>query len=379
MDILIVGGGFAGLNAALAAARVANGRLKIGLVSPSAVIDIRPRLYEVEPDELQADLQAPLSEAGVAHIADFGVDVSYDSLILKSGRSVPFRRLVVATGSVMSVPAIAGVEHAYSIDNVPAAIRFDRRLKSLRSKSDQVIAIVGAGFTGIELALEMRDRISFHSGFEAGETARVLLIDRHMELGAELGVGPRAVIEQATSEARVEKLLGAGLSAIEATGIRFEDGRRLAVDAVVLCTGLRPAAFLDVIPEPKDTLGRLLADEFLRLPSRPSMFAAGDAVCGTLESGRTTLFSCQHALTLGKFAGENAGRDLLGLPLLPYRHPRYVTCLALGRSGAFYSEGWDRIPLKTGADAKAIKTRINRRSIYPPQGTKSDILAANRI
>src|SRR6476646_1988818 len=117
MDILIVGGGFAGINAALAAARVANGRLKIGLVSPSAAIDIRPRLYEVEPDELQADLQAPLSEAGVAHIADFGVDVSSDSLILKSGRSVPFRRLVVATGSVMSVPAIAGVEHAYSIDN----------------------------------------------------------------------------------------------------------------------------------------------------------------------------------------------------------------------------------------------------------------------
>ena len=91
------------------------------------------------------------------------------------------------------------------------------------------------------------------------------------------------------------------------------------------------------------------------------------------------MFSCQHALRLGKVAGENAARDLLALPLVPYRQTRYVTCLDLGRSGAVLTQGWDRVPQKTGDEAKAVKTQINRVRIYPPKGSRAEILAASEI
>ncbi|HEY9568985.1 MAG TPA: hypothetical protein VIR38_12905, partial [Thalassobaculum sp.] len=86
--------------------------------------------------------------------------------------------------------------------------------------------------------------------------------------------------------------------------------------------------------------------------------------------------SCQHALQTGRLAGENAARDLLGLPLQPYAQLRYVTCLDLGRSGAVLTQGWDRAVAQTGAEAKALKQRINREIIYPPTGAAGAALLA---
>ncbi|HYI14211.1 MAG TPA: hypothetical protein VEX37_02395, partial [Thermomicrobiales bacterium] len=87
-----------------------------------------------------------------------------------------------------------------------------------------------------------------------------------------------------------------------------------------------------------------------------------------------TLQSCQHALQLGRFAGENAARDLLGIETVPYAQRRYVTCLDLGRSGAVFTDGWDRRVLEIGCDAKARKRRINTVVIYPPANATGEAL-----
>ena len=93
-------------------------------------------------------------------------------------------------------------------------------------------------------------------------------------------------------------------------------------------------------------------------------------------NGKLALQSCQHALQLGRFAGENAARDLLGQPLIDYAQPRYVTCLDLGRAGAVFTEGWTRAVQKSGEEAKAIKRRINTQVIYPPPGASGATLLA---
>ncbi len=86
--------------------------------------------------------------------------------------------------------------------------------------------------------------------------------------------------------------------------------------------------------------------------------------------------SCQHALTMGRFAGYNTARDLLGLPLRAYRQPRYVTCLDLGSWGAVFTTGWDRQVEMTRGEAKRLKIKINTQRIYPPTGDRAAILAA---
>jgi NADH dehydrogenase len=70
---------------------------------------------------------------------------------------------------------------------------------------------------------------------------------------------------------------------------------------------------------------------------------------------------------MGRFAGNNAASDLLGLELLPLRIEHYVTCLDLGPWGALYTEGWDRRVALAGPEAKKIKQTINCVRIYPPR------------
>jgi len=131
------------------------------------------------------------------------------------------------------------------------------------------------------------------------------------------------------------------------------------------------------VPGARDELGRIVVDDALRAPAAPDVFVAGDAAAADTGDGHRTLQSCQHANQLGRVAGENAARDLLGLPLVPYSQLRYVTCLDLGRSGAVITQGWERQVEKTGKEGKAVKRLINTQVIYPPADGTAEALLAN--
>jgi len=221
------------------------------------------------------------------------------------------------------------------------------------------IAVLGAGLTGIELALELRNRIAYHGTNEQAERASIMLVGRAEVVAPELGPGPRPLIEAALVAARIELRLGVSVTALGADEVALDNGETVAADAVVLTTGMRAGSFAEQIPGERDALRRLIVDRFLRAPAAPDIFVAGDAAAADGGDGHVVLQSCQHALQLGRLAGENAARDLLERPPLPYLQPPYITCLDLGRSGAVFTRGWEHHIERSGAEAKAIKRRIN--------------------
>ncbi|MEC9347473.1 MAG: FAD-dependent oxidoreductase [Pseudomonadota bacterium] len=372
--VVVLGGGFAGFWAALAARRVGGDAVDVRLVSRTPDLGMRPRFYEADPASLAIDLRAPLGKAGIGFVEGEALSVDDTTLNLADGRTLPFDRLVLATGSVMSRPPLPGAEQAWSIDTRAEAMAFDRRLEDLALQVEPGhVVVVGAGFTGIELALELRDRLAVHGG--DGEALRISLVDRADVVGPELGEGPRPVIEAALAKGRVDLRLGETVTAMSAVHVDTARGR-IEADAVVLCTGLRAAPFTRGVGGPRDRLGRLEVGSDLRAPASSAVFAAGDAAAVDTGDGYVALQSCQHALQTGRFAGENAARDLLGLPLMAYRQPRYVTCLDLGRAGAVFTQGWDRTVAMHGAEAKALKRRINREVIYPPHDADARTLLA---
>jgi len=381
--ILIIGSGFAGFWAAVAARRVAGPRAEIGLVSPKPVLEVRPRLYEAQPETFGVQLLPLMDKVDVTFVRGeaVGLDTSAKAVTLASGERLTYDRLVVATGSRMRRPPVTGAESAFSVDTQAQAIAFDRRLAEIvRDVAEPTIAVVGAGFTGIELALELRDRLVAHGGDGAAERLRIVLIDRAETVGHELGSGPRAEIEAALAAAGVELRLGATVRALAADRVSFDDDSVLAADAVVLATGMAAAPFAAQVPGERDRLGRVVVDAALRAPAAPEVFVAGDAATADTGDGHRTLQSCQHAGQLGRVAGENAARDLLGLPTVPYTQLRYVTCLDLGRSGAVITQGWERRVEKTGSEGKAVKRLINTQVIYPPaDGTAEALLASSSI
>jgi NADH dehydrogenase len=388
--ILVIGSGFAGLWGALGAARVLEqqGRaseVDITLVSPAPVLHMRPRLHEHDPARMETPIAAHLAAAGVRHVAGLVERIHYRDRSVElrgadgSLSQLGYDRLLLTSGSKMHRPGVPGInEHAFSIDQLDDALALERHLQALgaapASPARDTVVVVGGGFTGIEIAAELPARLRAALG--AGAAPRVLLVERNMAVGPELGPGPRPVIEEALEQLGVEILLGAGVEAIDAGGVRLAGGTRIEASTVIWTGGVRASGLTAQLPGERDAFGRLHVADDLRLPQAPGVFAAGDvARAATDEEGNHAMMACQHAINMGRYAGHNVAADLLGLATVAYRQPFYVTCLDLGGWGAVYTEGWERTIKMIGGRAKALKTRINTEWIYPPAPERELLLA----
>lgn len=389
--ILIVGSGFAGLWGALGAARVLENERKtdaveIALISPEPVLHMRPRLHESEPELMGTPIDAHLAAAGVRHIQGrverIDVQNRHVEAVTFAGEriSVDYDRLLLTAGSKMYRPTVPGLQqHAFSVDQFDEAVELDRHLKGLAARPQvaacNTVVVVGGGFTGIEVAAEMPARLRAVLGDNA--TPRVVLIERSAEIGPELGSGPRPVIEEALDKLGVECLLGSSVVSVDEGGVTIADGTRIDAMTVVWTGGVRASALTEQIAAQRDQLGRLRVAPDLRVSGTPGIFAAGDvALAATDDEGNHAMMACQHAIDMGRYAGHNIAADLLGLATVAYRQPFYVTCLDLGGWGAVYTEGWQRTVKLSGAEAKALKTKINTEWIYPPAAERAALLDA---
>jgi NADH dehydrogenase len=157
----------------------------------------------------------------------------------------------------------------------------------------------------------------------------------------------------------------------------LDDGQRIDAGTVIWTVGFRASGLTEQLGAPRDVSGRLQVDGFLKVAGLQDVFAAGDtARAATDELGNFSVMSCQHAIPLGRYAGNNAAAELIGVAPRVYSQPKYVTCLDLGAWGAVYTEGWDRVQKLVGAEAKTLKTQINSQWIYPPAADRAVALAA---
>lgn len=389
--ILIVGSGFAGFWGALGAARLlANeGRtaeVEIALLSPEPVLYMRPRLHETQPERMGTPIAAQLEEAGVRHIQGtverINEQVRRVEAVTAAGEriDIDYDRLLLTTGSRMFRPNVSGLrENAFSVDQYDEAVALDEHLKGLASRAPSAarntVAVVGGGFTGIEVASEMPSRLREIFGEDVA--CRVVLIEQSPQIGPELGAGPRPVIEEALDSLGVERLHGSAVVSLDNNGLTTADGTRVDAMTIVWTGGVRASALAGQIGAQRDHLGRLHVAADMRVNGAAGIFAAGDvAVAATDDQGNQTMMACQHAIDMGRYAGHNVAADVLGLPTIPYRQPFYVTCLDLGAWGAVYTEGWERNVKMLGAKAKALKTQINTEWIYPPRADRATLLDA---
>lgn len=388
--ILIVGGGFAGVWSALSAMRLLDqhGRTDIGvtMLAPQPELRIRPRFYEPNVQSMKAPLTELLAAVGVEFVQGTaeGIDaprqqVSYRDAAGKSG-SLSYDRLVLASGSRLMRPALEGMEaHLFDVDEIEQAVRLEQHLASLAerppSTARNTVVVAGGGFTGIETATEMPARLRALLGDDAA--IRVVVVDRGEEIAAALGDGIRPAISEASRELGIEWCLGRMVVAVDADGVTLDDGQRIASHTVIWTVGFRASALTEQIDAPRDHQGRLQVDSQLKVQGQPAIFAAGDtARAATDDVGNFSVMSCQHAIALGRHAGNNAAAELIGVAATHYSQPKYVTCLDLGAWGAVYSEGWDRQVKLIGSEAKTLKQQINSLWIYPPVADRAAALAA---
>ena len=384
--VLVVGSGFAGLWAALGAARrldelaVPAGAVDITVLSPQPFHDIRVRNYEADLSACRIPLADLLGPVGVAHLATevTAIDPGARTVTTSGGVTHGYDRLVLASGSHVLKPDIPGLrEHGFDVDTYDGAVALREHLTRLARGSSSVAAatvvVVGAGLTGIELACELPSRL--RQLFDR-VGPRVILLDRN-DIGSDMGDSARPVIERALADNDVRAVPGVTVTAIDEHGVTLASGERLAAGTVVWCAGMRASPLTGQLPVARDRLGRVPVDDYLRVVGVPAVFAAGDVAVARMDDEHHSVMSCQHGRPMGRYAGYNVIGDLFGEPMLALRIPWYVTVLDLGPAGAVYTEGWDRAVVAQGATAKATKQTINTRRIYPPStGDRAELLAA---
>jgi len=384
--LLIAGGGFAGFWAAAAAARLRRdsptlATLEIVLISREDQLVIRPRLYEPDPSRMSVPLIPRLEANGVRFVQG---EVSFVDVegakVQTAATNISYHRLVLATGSQLARPAGAVGEHGFDIDTLAGAAALDRHLRGLAARPESegrwTVVIAGGGFTGIELATALPERLR-----DIGSAkTRVILVETADRIGVSLGDGPNAAIHDALAAAGIETRTEVTIVSTDSAGVTLSNGERIACQTLVWTTGMRASPLAGRISTRTDSLGRIAVTPELRLVGNDAgidhVFAAGDVAHAAADGDHAILQSCQHAQVTGRFAGYNAAADLAGLPLQMYRQPLYTTCLDLGASGAVLTKGWDRTVEATGEHAKTIKRRINTQLIYPPADREAILAAA---
>jgi len=387
--IVVIGGGFAGLWAAMGAAKRLdeasdNADIAITLVNRDEWHAIRVRNYETNISDARLPLGPLLEQAGVELVIGEVTDIDTDQRVVtvsgagdagEKSRTLGWDRLVLAAGSALVRPDIPGLaEFGFSIDTWDDADRLNTHLQELADRvAGSSVLIVGAGMTGVELACEMPARLR---GLGI-EQPRVILADSSDQIGSSFGNEARPVITDALITLGVEALPSVNVTEIDRKGATLGDGSRIDAATIVWTAGVRPSGLAAMVPGEHAPDGRLRVDSCMRVAALDGVFAAGDIAAAPTEGGNETVMSCQHGRPMGRTAGYNAACDLIGNDMISLRFNPYVTCLDLGSFGALLTAGYDRRLVETGEAAKERKTTTNRINIYPPKpANRTSLMAA---
>lgn len=286
----------------------------------------------------------------------------------------------MASGSRVKKSLVEGAQkYAFDIDQLESAQKFENHLQNLShqepSEARNTVVVCGGGFTGIELATELPSRLKALFGEDT--KTKVIVVERGAEIGSRFSAELRDVIAQASKELGIEWKLNAEVEVIDANGVTLKDGTRIDTSTVVWTVGVEASALTQQLEAERDSQGRLLVDENLQVRGLPGVYATGDvAHAATDNLGHKALMTCQHAIQLGKFAGNNVAADLIGVSGVAYRQENYVTCLDLGAWGAVFTQGWEQKVESVRDEAKKIKISITNELIYPPKAERDVAFAA---
>jgi len=340
--ICILGGGFGGLYTALRLSQLPWEPLQkpeIVLVDQRDRFVFLPLLYELLTGELQTwEVAPPFSEllatTGIQfhQTAVTGIDPEAQRVYLADEQVLPYDRLVLALGGETPLTMAPGTaEHAIAFRTIDDVYRLQERLRVLEaSPADRIrVAVVGGGYSGVELACKLADRL--------GDRGRVRLVELSDQI---LRTSPEYNRETATKALEKRGVwvdLETKVESISAETITLEykgNVDTLPVDVVMWTVGIQVPDVVKALPLKHNERGQLVVGSTLQVVDRPDIFALGDlADCRDAE-GQLVPANAQVAFQQADYTGWNIWASLSDRPLLPFRYQHLGEMLALGNTEA---------------------------------------------
>ena len=335
--IVVLGGGFGGLEAMRVLDKRLGGRrdIELLLISDKNYVLFTPLLPQVASSLVEPrHIVQPIRDIRGARHFRFRrdrverIDLTARRVYLAEG-VVDYDRLVIAMGGVTPTFNIPGVEsHALEYKTLEDAIRLRDHLIDLAEHADHepdpaerrrmlTVCVVGGGYTGVELIAELQDFLASYvvpryRGIDRGDY-RLLLLDAGPEI-------LRGVHPTLAEKAR-ERLWREGIEIRTSTRVtrvgpgfvEVHGGETIPVGMTVWAAGVKGHPTLAGLAAERDRLGRVIVNTHMRLPGHPEVYGVGDAV--TIEGRpQASIPIIPAALAHARLAAHNIVAELAGLP-----------------------------------------------------------------
>jgi NADH dehydrogenase len=350
--ICILGGGFGGLYTALRLSqlpwRPQEGNVPpIGQKLPPDIVLVdqhdrfvfSPLLYELVTGELQSwEIAPPYSELLANTTVQFcqgvvtGINLQTQEISLQTGSALTYDYLVLSMGGETPLDIVPGAtEHAIPFRRLADAFRLQEKLKRLEaSELDKIrVAIVGAGYSGVELACKLADRLQ--------DRGRIRLIERGNQILRSSPGFNREAAQKALSARKIWIDLETTVESITADSLLLNyKGRADTIPAelVLWTVGNKMHPVIHELPFKKNQRGQLMTTPTLQVMEHPHIFALGDLADCRDITGQQVPATAQAAFQQADYLGWNLWATLTERPLLPWRYQHLGEMITLGADNA---------------------------------------------
>jgi NADH dehydrogenase len=330
--VVILGGGFGGLNAAQKLKRVP---VEVTLIDRRNFHLFQPLMYQVatgslSPGEIAAPLRGILSrQKNTQVLLGEAADIDPDAklVILHDGAAFHYDSLIVATGSQTSyygndawrewAPSLKSVEEATAIRHkiLYAFECAERSTTEEDARAWLTFVIVGAGATGMELAGALAEiaNETLRNDFRRinPREARIILMEGGTRVLNSFPEDLSAKAEMLVSRLGVEVEKSVMVTGIDADGVTYKSGeesKRLPAKTVLWAGGVTTNAFGRRLAErahaETDRSGRIKVNPDLTVPGYPDIFIVGDLALSLGDSGNPLPGVAQVAIQGGAYVAK---------------------------------------------------------------------------
>lgn len=340
--ICILGGGFGGLYTALRLSQLPwenQPKPEIVLVDQHDRFLFLPLLYELVTGEMETwEIAPPYAELLASTGIRFQqgcvatIDTSAQRVTLQDETALDYDYLVLALGGETPLDGVPGVaEHAIPFRSIADAYRLQEQLRLLEASDAEKIrvAIAGAGYSGVELACKLADRL--------GDRGRIRLVELSDQI---LRTSPdfnRTAAQKALEERGVWIDLETKIEAVGPDSLSLSykgQTDTIPVDIVLWTVGSKPPSVVASLPFARSDRGQITTLSTLQVVDHPHIFALGDLADTHDAEGQQIAPTAQAAFQAADYVGWNLWAAITGRPLLPFRYQHFGEMLSLGIDNA---------------------------------------------
>jgi len=354
--VLILGGGFGGLYAALEFERRKDPNLEVTLVSDGNFFLFTPMLHEVAASDLDlTTIVSPLRKL-LRHVRFFAgavkrVDLTAGKVTVEHGfdhhaHELDYDHLVLAFGSITNFFNLPGLaERALTMKSLGDAMGLRNRLIAHLEEADTECAardreplltfvVAGGGFAGVETIGSIHDfateALPFYPGLKP-EMLRFVLVHPGDYVLPELGEKLGRYTSRKLAERGIELRPNTKVKSVTPREVELSDGSQVTSFTLVWTAGTAPHPLLSLIDLPKER-GKVKTDAAMQVEGYPHIWALGDcALIPDLHGGGYHPPTAQHASREGARLAQNIIAVERGQQPKPFRFKTLGLLASIGR------------------------------------------------